>query len=326
MARPAAGPDTINGVNPTETQPLDECVAAPTAARLRASEWIIVAYATYVVILAVACGRPAATFPMLLVAPALYAAAYAEARTQSLAWSVFRDWMPASMVLFAYLTVQRFDGIHAPLSWGGQLLDWDRALLDGFGARTLIESLGAFLPSLLEAFYSLLYAVPPLAIGALYLSYRRERADQFHFTFLLGTLTAYALLPHFPLPSPRVAFPGVDLPTIETVFRRFNLWLLDRWDIQTSVFPSGHVAVGFSCAFAMLRALPEKRWVAGILFVHASLVFVATFYGRYHYVADGLASIGIATAAFLAAGALRGRNGSTDPSRDPSPDSSGSPR
>jgi membrane-associated phospholipid phosphatase len=312
----------------SETQPLDECVAmAPsTAVRLRSSEWLIAAYFTCAIVLAVGSGRASATVPMLAVPALLYVVAYSDARFQSMFWSVLRDWLPTAVVLFAYLTLERFDGIRPLLSWDGLLLNFDRTLLGRFELRHLIESLGALGPSLLELCYSLLYCVPHLAVGTLYLCRRRGRVDQFHFTFLLGTLMAYSLLPHFPLPSPRSAFPGVDLPSFDTIFRQFNVWLLDSFDIHTSVFPSGHVAVGFSCAFAMWRALPEKRWFSAMLFMHATLVFVATFYSRYHYAADGLASIGLATAAFLAAGVLQRRNGSLDLRRDLALDSSESLR
>jgi len=52
-------------------------------------------------------------------------------------------------------------------------------------------------------------------------------------------------------------------------------------------FPSGHVTVGFSAAFAMLLALPEKRRIGWTLLAIALLVLVDTVYGRYHYLAMG---------------------------------------
>ena len=58
------------------------------------------------------------------------------------------------------------------------------------------------------------------------------------------------------------------------------------------MFPSGHVAVAFSSAFGMLRALPEVRWAGIGLTVYASLVFLATIYGRYHYAGDGVGEPG----------------------------------
>ena len=119
-------------------------------------------------------------------------------------------------------------------------------------------------------------------------------------TFALGTLLAYALLPYFPVESPRIVFAGQDLPNVGTIWHTVNVWILDRLDISTSVFPSGHVAVAFSSAFGMKRALPERpEFFIGFLFA-AVLVFLATIYGRYHYAADGVASIVISLATWFA--------------------------
>ena len=108
---------------------------------------------------------------------------------------------------------------------------------------------------------------------------------------LLGTLTAYALLPRFPTQAPRFLFPAEDLPRFETAVRRLNLWILDHGDIRSSIFPSGHVAFAFSSAFAIRMACPARRRVAAVLLVLAGLVWLDTIYGRYHYAADGLAGL-----------------------------------
>ena len=48
--------------------------------------------------------------------------------------------------------------------------------------------------------------------------------------------------------SPRLAFPSESLPAWHSVWRTINIWLLDHGDIDSSVFPSGHVAVAFVVA------------------------------------------------------------------------------
>ena len=79
-------------------------------------------------------------------------------------------------------------------------------------------------------------------------------------------------------------------------------------DIGTSVFPSGHVAVAFSSAFGMLRAVRSRPGIWVPVFVVATLVYAATIYCRYHYAVDGLASIGIAALAWK----VSGRGGSVE--------------
>ncbi len=226
-----------------------------------------------------------------LVAAGLILIARADRRSGSASWSVLRDWIPASLVLPAYWSVDWFAHPIPKTGIEGMLIGWDRVLLNDGRGQAAIERFGAFLPAVLELTYLLLYAAPPMAIGALYLYGRRKRVDHFHFTFLSGTLLAYALLPHFPSDSPRLAFPQDLAVVIDNVFRRLNLWILASSDIRSSVFPSGHVAVGFSTAFAMLLALPEKKWIGRALLALSVLVWINTIYGRYHYAADGLMSL-----------------------------------
>jgi membrane-associated phospholipid phosphatase len=170
-------------------------------------------------------------------------------------------------------------------------------LLNDWGLRAGIERFGAFVPFVLEGAYLALYAVLPLIIAAFYVRHERDRLDDFLFPFLVGTLMTYALLPHFPSEGPRFVFPGQDLPTIDTMLRRVNLWVLDHGDMRSSVFPSGHVAVGFSAAFAMWLAVPARRGVGWTLLAGAVMVWITTIYGRYHYAADGLASLAISATA-----------------------------
>ena len=92
-------------------------------------------------------------------------------------------------------------------------------------------------------------------------------------------------------------FPGEDAPAINTVFRRFNWWLLGGGGIHTSVFPSGHVSHAFAGAFGMLQVLPQRGWVGRALVGLAISIALATVYGRYHYAVDAVAGLGVALVA-----------------------------
>lgn len=216
-------------------------------------------------------------------------------------WSrVGREWASLSLILPAYWSQEYFYHGHSAILqnlWVG----WDRTLLYQFGFKAIVEACGSAIPAALETTYLLLYTIPPICLGLI--QYFGTRADRNRFLriFFLGTFTTYAILPLFAVESPRIVFPGADLPAFAGFARQINVWLLDHMDITTSVFPSGHVAVAFSCAFGMLAALPRRKpfWLAA--FAVATTVFAATIYGRYHYAVDGTASIAIATAAWLAA-------------------------
>jgi membrane-associated phospholipid phosphatase len=176
-------------------------------------------------------------------------------------------------------------------------VEWDRLLLRG-GVRRAIESFGPILPAALEIAYSLVYTLGPFGVAVLYLYRRRERVDAFLFPFLLGVLLCYAQFPYWPSEPPRTVFPGEDFPSYNTVFRRFNWWMLGGYGIHTSVFPSAHVAGAFSAVLGMWSAFPERKWVTRFLLAMAVLIATATVYGRYHYLADAMAGLAMAIVAF----------------------------
>jgi membrane-associated phospholipid phosphatase len=74
---------------------------------------------------------------------------------------------------------------------------------------------------------------------------------------------------------------------------------MGSYGIHTSVFPSAHVAGGFSAFFGMWSALPERKWVTRFLLAMATLIATATVYGRYHYLADAVAGFGMAVLALV---------------------------
>ena len=275
-------------------------VPAPPAAvarwwaAFRPSELRLLSYFVYVACLAIVEHRAlgyrlaAACMPLLVSALAMGQTRHGQK------WSSYlRDWVPLPLILIAYWQVNWFESaplVARQLQW----ISWDRRLLQGWGLKAAVESLGPVIPALLEFCYLMLYVIPFLCLAALYLTGRRQRVDRFFQILLGGTLLVYALLPHFPSIPPRLAFPGDNLPAFAGIFRQINLWVLDHLDIATSVFPSGHVAVAFSSALGLRRALPERPGFGWAALGAAVLVFAATVYGRYHYAADGLASIALA--------------------------------
>lgn len=290
-------------LDPELQAPQQQPISAPQETlrpfAFRRSEWLLIAFFSYVVILGQVrgIGFPHWSQFALLVPAGLALLVHADRRSKGPVWSIVRDWVPAALVLLAYWTADWYPQAATQHTLEGRWIAWDRTILNNWGLRTGIEVAGRLLPAALELAYLLLYTVPPLAILYFYLIRQRRRLDDFLFPFLLGTLITYSLLPHFPTGSPRFLFAGEDLPGVETIFRRFNLWILTKCDIHSSVFPSGHVTVAFSAAFAMLLAMPTRRRVGLLLLTIAFLVLVDTVYGRYHYAVDGLAGVAISLVA-----------------------------
>jgi membrane-associated phospholipid phosphatase len=231
-----------------------------------------------------------AVYPVLIVA---------DRAKSTIAFSVARDTLSLALIVLAYREMGWFAQPHPGHALEQSWVTWDRVMLRG-GVRAVIESIGPVIPSILEIAYALVYALAPFAIAMLYAYRRREKIDEFLFVFAVGVLLCYAQFPFWPSDPPRVVFLGQDLPAYETVFRRFNLWMLGNYGIHTSVFPSAHVAGAFASAFGAMRALPERRWVSRSLLVIASLIAIATVYGRYHYLSDAVAGLLVALVAFRA--------------------------
>ncbi len=269
---------------------------------LRRSEWVLMVYLVYTgvlsLVLPVRAPIPAITVALNTIVIAgflLLAYAYSFRKPEFL--GIMRDWYPVPLMLLCYREMGWFAPAEHTYALEQSWELWDKTLLNNLGLRAAIESLGPVVPSILEVAYLLVYTIPSIGLAMLYVYHRRDRADRFVYQFLLGILIAYTLFPCFPSEPPRTVFPGEDLPSYLTVFRRMNLWLLGGYGIHTSVFPSAHVSGAFSGAFGMIRLLPEHPWVGRFLLVLAILIATATVYGRYHYGADALAGFVVSLAA-----------------------------
>jgi membrane-associated phospholipid phosphatase len=266
---------------------------------MRLSEWVLAAYFAYVTILsAVLPVQPGVGLRTIVVNVFLVCLYAVLLRFRhKLVAEHLRNWIPLALMLLAYkemgwLAHAQHDH-HLENSW----IVWDRLLLRRWRLRTIIESAGPLLPSVLESCYVLVYALPAFSMSMLYV-YRKSRdAETLLVIYLLGLFLSYVQFPWWPSEPPRIVFPGEDAPTIDTLVRQFNQWILGGYGIHTSVFPSAHVSGAFAAAFALKRVLRERPWVYRGVFVYATLVAVATVYGRYHYAADAVAGVMVGTLA-----------------------------
>jgi membrane-associated phospholipid phosphatase len=264
---------------------------------LRPYEWLIVAFFSYVAAIAPIFIPDGETRWLGAAVAGIVFAILLGLRHR---YKALRDWLPLAFTLAAYREMNWFTPAtrdhHLELSW----IRWDRWLLDTAHLRAAIESVGPLIPSYLEICYVLVYGIAFISLAILLLNHRRDRLDIFWFAFLAGTLTSYALFPYFPSDPPRVVFAGSDLPGMITIFRRFNLAILGRYGIHSSVFPSAHVSSAFACAWGLLIAMPERKRYGVIVMIYAFSVAIATIYGRYHFATDAAAGFAISFLAFTA--------------------------
>lgn len=271
----------------------------------RTSERICIAYFAYTAVVAAARPvAPAVRWEVWAADAAVLAALWLLAwpRTARHAWlAVVRDWLPLALILLAYRQMGWMALPHENRNFENFWIGPDRLLLHSLGMKRAIESLGPLLPNLLELSYLLVYVMPVAATAVFYAAQARERLDRAYRIILPATLATYALYPYFPSEPPRAVFPLDDLPVMSAL-RAFNLKILGAYGIHMSVFPSGHAAAAFACAFAVRRFLPEHRAAGRCFLAMAVLIAVATVYGRYHFAIDTIAGLGMALAADRLAG------------------------
>jgi membrane-associated phospholipid phosphatase len=283
---------------------------------LRVSEWVLAAYYAYTTLLAVvlpiATDLRARTWIVNACIVLVYAVVLSLERKQPREWhSIARDWIPMPLMLLAYKEMGWFAPSSHDFHLEQQWIIVDRLVLRDWGLQRGIESLGWLIPALLELCYLLVYAVPAFTIGIVYAERRREQVDNLLTIYLLGLFLAYAQFPFWPSEPPRTVFPNEDLPNVVTVLRRASLAVVGGYGIHTSVFPSAHVSGAFAAAFAIRHVLADKPWIWRGLFIYAILIAVATVYGRYHYVVDGLAGFAMGVIAlWIGRWLLRWRHGS----------------
>jgi membrane-associated phospholipid phosphatase len=272
--------------------------------RLRRAEWILTVFFAYVVALAPFFrDRPRMGFQPLLVFLSALLCFWFLSRLASgplgKGIEIARDWLPLLFTFAAFREMELFVTKNYNAANEAAWIRLDRLLLNEWGFRAAIESLGALLPFYLEFCYLLVYGIAAFCLVILLTDAVRVNAinhrsvDFFWAVYLLGTLGAYALFPFFPSEPPRFAFPSVAPPTVITWVRHLNLWILGKATIHSGVFPSAHVSSAFSCAWAMFFLRPRRPILWKALVVYAISVSVATVYGRYHYAADVLAGFAV---------------------------------
>jgi membrane-associated phospholipid phosphatase len=231
--------------------------------------------------------------------------------------AVVRDWLPSVLILLAYRESGLFFRPDPANRLDQLFVRWDDALLKNPGVLSLLTHCSPWLQRYLELAYLLCYPSVPLALGSLYLARQiapgfwlakpalDERVfdrryglavNQFWTAALLAAFSCFVLFPFFPLTPPRELFHDFAGPQVAPLLRGLNHWILGRYAVGASLFPSAHVATVTAMALVVRAYLPR----VGIAFlILAGSIALATVYGRYHYAADALAGILVGIAAFL---------------------------
>jgi membrane-associated phospholipid phosphatase len=249
-------------------------------------------------------------------------------RARSRFLSVVRDWIPSILILVAYRESGLFFTPDPAHRLDYFFIRFDDALLKNAWAVRTLEWSAPWLQHYLEFSYFLCYPIVPLGLASLYLVRREVAAggtcpdvvgspppdrpaalkggatdrpygpaiEHFWTAVLLASFTCYLLFPLFPLAPPRELFNDVPGPRVAPLLRGMNHWLLGKYAVGASLFPSAHVAATTAMALVIHRYLPRFGWLFVIVAVSIAL---ATVYGRYHYAADALAGALVGVSAYL---------------------------
>jgi membrane-associated phospholipid phosphatase len=265
---------------------------------VRTSEWVVFAYAAYLLVTAVivrtpVCRlRPAALLQLSSIALIALTSWFEPAR----AAGILRDWFPGYYLLSAY--------------WASGLLyrgpnEALEARLEAIDRRAFAWLGPAVLQAprpLLEFFefaYLFCYPLPPAALVVLYVSGHRGRADALWVLVLVSALAVYGVLPWVGTRPPRAL--GLDgwIDRRPLIARRFNLAVLERGSIHVNTFPSGHAASATAVALFM-TSIPGSGWP--VFAALAAAIGFGAAVGRYHYWADIVVGVLVAVAVFALVG------------------------
>ncbi len=214
--------------------------------------------------------------------------------------SVARDWLPLPMILAAYYQAGLLISSRRNHAWEQRLLAWDKALLEQSWLHRLRASV-RWLELFEEGAYLLCYIVVPLALPILYLAGQKDFTDQFWSAVLPAVLFCYGVSPFFPSLPPRSSAPGLHLTGKNPFLRRVNLWILKYGSIQSTIFPSAHVAAATAAALALTRVLP----LVGVVYMVVAMgIALGSVFGRYHYAADSILGVLAGVAGFALSGWL----------------------
>jgi membrane-associated phospholipid phosphatase len=271
---------------------------------LRHSEWVLLAFFAYIAVL-MPFFRDRLRMnwqPVIMlvgVTAFLCSIAAAQKTHFSHAVDLIRDWLPMGLTFLAFRQMELFVPAQYNSAYEHAWIRWDRVLLDDWGFKRAIQSLGQLIPRYLELCYLLVYGMGSFCVAVIWLLGRRREIDRFYIILLIGTLVSYGLFPYFPSRPPRFVFPEVGAPVMHNAIRTLNLFLLRKGSIHSAVFPSAHVSAAFSAAWAMFLVLPDHKAYGWGLLIYALSVAIATIYCRYHYAVDAVAGFGVSLIAAL---------------------------
>jgi membrane-associated phospholipid phosphatase len=261
---------------------------------LRVSESIALGYFVY---LAIVCWlRPLSRARRVEISGVSVAAVVGIVLASRSGPAFLRDWTPAAYILVGYFLSGRFFEMPAVRveAWPA---GWDRHLLGD--PTTRFASWPRGLLAYLDIVYMGCFLMLPGGFAALAWTGHAAEADRY-WTMVSGAdFAAFLSLTIFQTRPPWAMEQRAALR--DRTIHRAALLFVRHGTIGANTFPSGHTAVSFAIAFALLPALPIA---SAVCFALAVTIAVACVVGRYHYVVDVITGTALALAVWAIAVAV----------------------
>jgi len=269
---------------------------------VRPSEWVVVAYAGYLLVVAMVArsatgGRRRVGIESVLTGLTVVAVAQLWPTTPPHLVAAVRNWAPLAYVLTLYWMpahLTRAVDRHAQQRLAGIDRAWALGLINtaARAPRWVVE--------VLELAYLFCYPLLPAGFLVVALSTASDRGVEAYWTAVtLAAALSYGWLPWVRTHPPRHTEEAIPGP--RSAVRRLNDLVLHRASVQLNTFPSGHAATATAAAMAVATDVPQ----AGLVFFPmVVLIGLACVVRRYHFLADVAVGVVVGVVAYSAARGL----------------------
>lgn len=288
---------------------------AETTASLGPFEWVTFAYLAWLQTVLLLChARVQNPGKYLLIhggiAAAIAIVARTAARTPSNAvFRFIRSWYPLPLYIFFFEELQYL--VHAifPGWFDRWLIEFDYNLAQAHPSVWLAQFATPPLNDFMQFCYMTYFLYLVILPAILYF----EKDLLAFWTVMTATALAhysvYVIAILFPIESPFFALASLETkPLLGGPFTATIEFVEHFGRVHGAAFPSAHVA---GSMVAILAARRYRAWLFWVCLPFFIGMCVATVYGRYHYVADVLAGIAVASIAWIAAQRLMNRASET---------------
>lgn len=197
------------------------------------------------------------TLLALVAIAAITAARFSTQWMSQLASSIFRDWLPAALLLVPYWKVGQFFTTPDPQT-ETRLAKFDRTFYRQLGIEPAQTRISLSFATFLELAYLMVYPLVPLGLVVLYVTGMRSMVDLYWLVVLSATYACFAITLFVRALPPR-SLSGSDRFQIPwTRVTTVNRGILDSASIHAVTCPSAHVASSLAAALVLLRFQP---WV-----------------------------------------------------------------